>query len=105
MGQHAMSERQACRLLKISRAGYRYQAKTPDDSELREALLTLAVRKPRWGAKKMIDYFRNQGHSWNHKRIRRVYRELDLHLRVKPKKRLPSRDPQPLEVPVAANLS
>jgi putative transposase len=30
---------------------------------------------------------------------------MGLNLRVKPKKRLPVRDPQPLEVPETANLS
>ena len=43
--------------------------------------------------------------GWNHKRVRRVYRELGLHIRVKPKKRLPSRDAQPLEAPVQVNVS
>jgi putative transposase len=100
-----LSERQACQLLQISRSVYRYQAKQSTDAELREALLTLAARQPRWGAQKMIDYFENQGYGWNHKRVRRVYRELGLNLKVKPKKRLPVRDHQPLEVPSRANVS
>ena len=58
---HSLSERQACALLQMSRTGYRYKAKTPDDGVLREALLTLAVRQPRWGVKKMSAYFKNQG--------------------------------------------
>ncbi len=102
---HSLSERQACALLQMSRTGYRYKAKTPDDGVLREALLTLAVRQPRWGVKKMSAYFKNQGKPWNHKRVRRVYRELGLHIRVKPKKRLPSRDAQPLEAPLQVNVS
>ena len=103
--QHKMSERQACRLLQISRPGFRYQAKKVDDAVLQAALLELAARQPRWGAQKMVDYFKNQGKTWNHKRVRRVYRELGLNLRVKPKKRLPSRKPRPLEAPAAANVS
>jgi len=46
---------------------------------------------------------RNQGHVWNHKRIRRVYREMALHLQRKPKKRLPSRTAQTLAVPARSN--
>lgn len=68
--QHDLSERQACSLLKMSRSVYRYQAQTLDDTELQEALWTLAARKPRWGVQKMSDYFKNQGYPWNHKRIR-----------------------------------
>jgi putative transposase len=51
----------------------------------------------------MTDYLRNQGHGWNHKRIRRVYRALALHLQRKPKKRFPARVAQPLVVPEEAN--
>ncbi len=102
---HQMSERQACTLLNLSRSVYRYQARPSDDEELREQLLSLASRKPRWGFQKMFAYLKNQGHSWNHKRVRRVYRALGLNLRVKPKKRLPMRDPQPLVAPAEANIS
>ena len=51
----------------------------------------------------MSDYLRNQGYGWNHKRIRRVYRALALHLQRKPKKRLPARTAQPLVVPEQAD--
>ncbi len=51
----------------------------------------------------MTDYLRNQGKPWNHKRIRRVYRTLALHLKRKPKKRLPARTAQALAVPGRAN--
>jgi len=92
-------------MMKISRTVYRYQAVKPDDSEMIEQLLLIAEHKPRWGFKKMYQYLRNQGHRWNHKRVRRVYCELGLNLRVKPKKRLPSREPKPLVQPEAANIS
>ena len=101
---HQMSERQACALLDLSRSLYRYQAKPSDDEELSEQLLSLASRKPRWGFQKMFAYLRNQGRSWNHKRVRRVYRVLGLNIRVKPKKRLPVRDPLPLIAPAEANI-
>lgn len=103
--EHKMSERKACQLLTISRSAYRYQAIKKDDSEIAEQLQGIAEKKPRWGFKKMYHYLRNQGYEWNHKRVRRVYRELGLNLRIKPKKRFPVRQPQPLEQPEAANLS
>jgi len=103
--EHGLSERQACRMLKLSRSAYRYQAKKPDDKEIKQMLLEIAARKPRWGIRKMVDYLKNQGYIWNHKRFRRVYCELGLNLRIKPKKRLPSRTPQPLVQPEKANQS
>jgi len=103
--EHGLSERQACQMLKLSRSAYRYQAKQPDDEEIRSMLLKLAARKSRWGFRKMFDHLKNHGYTWNHKRIRRVYCELGLNLRVKPKKRLPARTPQPLIQPERANRS
>ena len=92
-------------MLNISRTAYRYQSKKPADAEIRQQLQILAERKPRWGFGKMRDYLRNQGYGWNHKRIRRVYREMKLNLRVKPKRRLPTRDPKPLVQPDQVNES
>jgi len=95
----------ACRVAGISRSGYRYQAQKTDDQEISAQLQQLAARHPRWGCRKMCAFLKNQGYAWNHKRIRRVYREMQLHLRVKPKKRLPRRTPQALVVPEAPNQS
>jgi putative transposase len=47
----------------------------------------------------MVDYLKNQGHSWNHKRIHRIYRAIGLNLHRKPKKRLAPRTAQTLVVP------
>ncbi|WP_119072106.1 DDE-type integrase/transposase/recombinase [Aggregatilinea lenta] len=57
----------------------------------------------RWGFDKMMDWLRGHGFEWNHKRVYRVYREMGLNRRIKPKKRLPTRHPQPLAQPTAAN--
>lgn len=102
---YGFSERRACRLLNLSRSVYRYQAQKTDDAVLEHALREVTCRYPRWGLGKVVAYFKQQGHAWNHKRIHRVYRHLALNLRVKPKKRLPARAPRPLAAPVAANQS
>jgi len=41
--------------------------------------------------------------TWNHKRIYRIYKELELNLRIKPRKRLVRDKPETLTVPLAMN--
>jgi putative transposase len=105
MDEHGLSERQACRAVHLNRCTYRYRAKKTDDLEIEQELQHLAESQPRWGCRKMTDYLRNQGHRWNHKRIRRVYRNLALHLHKKPKKRLAARTALALKVPAQSDLT
>jgi putative transposase len=100
-----VSQRRACRLLNVSRSVYRYQAKITDQDQIVRELRQLAERHRSWGYGKMIDYLKNQGHGWNHKRIYRMYCELALNLRRKPKKRWPARSAQVLAQPAQANQS
>jgi len=99
MAEHELSERQACRAVNLNRCSYRYQARKTDDREIVRELQQLAKSQPRWGCRKMTDYLRNQGHRWNHKRIRRIYRGLALNLHRKPKKRLVARTALTLAAP------
>jgi putative transposase len=46
---------------------------------------------------------RRKGFGWNNKRVYRVYCELNLNLRKRPKKRLPSREKLPLVQPAYIN--
>ena len=53
----------------------------------------------------MTGHLRNvQGHAWNHKRVYRICRELELNLRIKPRRRLKRDKPEELAVPDAPNL-
>lgn len=103
-GEHGLSIRKACTALTLSRSVYAYQPRPRDDSPIIEALTSLADKYPRYGFAKMFQMIRRQGHAWNHKRVYRVYCALNLNLRRKGKKRLPSRNPQPLAVPDLANI-
>jgi len=100
---HKTSERRACRLAAFSRSGYRYVRKTSNDGEIKGKLAQIAEDHHRWGFKKMAAYLRKRGNRWNHKKVYRIYCEMGLNIRVKPKKRLPTRDPKPLIQPEAAN--
>lgn len=101
--EHGLSIRRACGAVGLSRSVYRYQAKPRDDGPIVEQLVTLAERYPRYGFGKLFQVIRREGHKWNHKRVYRVYCSLKMNLRRKGKKRLPSRNPQPLAVPDYAN--
>jgi putative transposase len=87
----------------LNRCTYRYQARKTDDRQIVEELHQLAESQPRWGCRKMTDYLRNHGHRWNHKRIRRAYRDLALNLHRKPKKRLAARTALALVVPAQSD--
>ena len=66
--------------------------------------LKLTETHKRWGFGLCYFYLRNvKKFEWNHKRIYRIYRELELNLRIRPKRRLKREKPDALSVPVAPN--
>ena len=101
--QYDLSERRTCRIIPISRTVLRYQPKPRCDEAIINALKTVSEAHPRWGFGKLYHYLRNQGHSWNHKRVYRVYCAMKLNLRVTRRKRLPKRFPSELAEPSAPN--
>jgi putative transposase len=50
-----------------------------------------------------LDLRNVKGFGWNHKRVYRIYRELELNLRIRPRKRLLREAPVPLRIPAAKN--
>ena len=95
--EHRLSKRRAATCCSISSGCYRYRSRRKPDDEVIDVLMRLAASRPRWGFGLMFDWTRLHDHKWNHKRVYRVYKELELNLRIKPKKRLPARDPVPLD--------
>jgi len=89
----------------VSQTCYRYQAKIcSDNSFIADWLVRLTHNQPNWGFGLCYLYLRNvKGFKWNHKRVYRIYRELELNLRIKPKKRLIREKPEPLSVPTSIN--
>ena len=102
---HDMSIKLACATFSISEACYRYKSRLGDDNRLiSEWLMRLTSAHRNWGFGLCFLHLRNvKGYSWNHKRVYRLYRELELNLRIKPKKRIVREKPKPLHVPEAMN--
>jgi putative transposase len=105
MAAHQVSVNRACRLLGISRSVYHYKLKLSDDDQIRQTLGELADKHRRYGFGLMFQKVRQRGHGWNHKRVYRVYCEMRLNLRRKPKKRLPCRNKVALVSPSKMNVS
>lgn len=103
--QRGLSIRAACQAFRISQACYRYEARRDtEDEEIARWLLRLTDNHSTWGFGLCFLYLRNvQGFAWNHKGVYRMYRELELNLRIKPRKRLVREKPEPLSVPQAIN--
>jgi putative transposase len=100
-----LSIRQVCQAFSVSESCYRYERKLSDENMLiAELLLDLTQSQRNWGFGLCYLYLRNvKGYGWNHKRVYRIYRELELNLRIKPRKRLKRDKPEVLTVPEAIN--
>ena len=110
MAKHVVTARQvsmrlACDIFSISETCYRYEAKrSAENEEIANWLIRLTDNQRSWGFGLCYLYLRNvKGFVWNHKRIYRIYRELELNLRIKPRRRLQREKPEPLIVPEVIN--
>ena len=105
VAQSGVSIALACRTFEISGTCYRYSPVLSDENEeISDWFERLTANKRSWGFGLCFLYLRNvQGYSWNHKRVYRIYCELELNLRIKPKKRLKRDKPEPLAVPEVPN--
>jgi putative transposase len=81
VANHEMSERRACRVIGCCRMTMRYEVVRQDDPVLRERLKELAKVRRRFGYRRLHVFLRREGHAVNHKRLFRIYREEQLHVR------------------------
>lgn len=105
VARDGLSVRLACQVFGISETCYRYQARLDsENAEVADWLLRLTQTHRRWGFGLCFMYLRNvKGYRWNHKRVYRIYRELELNLRIKPRRRIRREYPGVLDVPTAEN--
>ena len=97
----------ACRTFGVSETCYRYGPKLQaENEEIADLLTGLTDARKTWGFGLCFLHLRNvKGHPWNHKRVYRIYCELELNLRIKPRKRLKRDKPDALAVPEAPNMT
>ena len=102
-----LSIEKVCTLFGISQTCYRYQPKLISENQvIADWLIRLTTPYRNWGFTLCFLYLRNvKGYGWNHKRVYRIYRDLELNLRIKPKKRLIREKLEALSVPLKANES
>jgi putative transposase len=93
----------ACDVLSISATCFGYQAQLSDENAvIADWLLRLTTTHKRWGFGLCFMFLRNsKGFHWNHKRVYRIYRDLELNLRIKLRKRIKRDKPEALSVPSA----
>ena len=103
--RHGISIRFACQCLGISLSYYYYQAKLSTANEvIADWLLRLTTAHKRWGFGLCCFHLRKvRGFAWHHKRVYRIDCELELNLRIKPKRRSKRDKPDALSVPVEKN--
>jgi len=105
VSNRGVSIRLACEAVGISETCFRYQSRLQtENEEIADWLIRLTDNNRNWGFGLCFLYLRNvKGFGWNHKRVYRIYRELELNLRIKPKKRLIREKPEVLAVPDTLN--
>lgn len=104
ISEFGLSERQACKQINLPRSTNNYNKRIKPDEPIIEGLTTLVEKHPSIGFWMSFYRLRMQGHTWNHKRVYRVYTAMKLNIRRRrAKKRLPARVKQQLFQPTQKN--
>ena len=84
---YKVSERRACRVLKVCRATVQYRSVKTDDPVLRMRIKEIAATRIRYGYPRVHVLLRREGWRVNRKRVYRIYREEGLSMRHKTPRR------------------
>ena len=110
MAKEAVADKKApislvCVAFGISESCYRYKGKLGgENDEIADWLIRLTANHRTWGFGLCFLYLRNvKRYGWNHKRVYRIYRALELNLRIRPKRRMVREKPDALAVPGTLN--
>jgi len=100
-----ISIKSACKIFGVSETCYRYKRKlSSEDDIIAGWLMRIVGVQKNWGFGLCFLYLCNiKGFGWNHKRVYRIYKELALNMRIKPKRRVIREKPEKLIVPKTIN--
>jgi len=95
---YPVSDRRACRLVRLARSRWQHRSARPSDAPLADALKAKAEQRPRWGYRRLAVLLRRDGWPVNLKRVLRVYRAAGLRLRKRRRRKQVStpRVPRPV---------
>ena len=85
--QYEVSERRACRAVKVPRSTVRYCTRRIDDGKLRSRLREIALKRRRFGSPRITVMLRREGFKVNHKRVERIYAMEGLQVKKRKKRR------------------
>lgn len=98
-----LSQRRASSLIAISRNTLRYEPKPDKDAEVRQRMKEIAEQRRRFGCRRLHVMLKREGLVRNHKRTERLYKEENLALRIRRRKKLASQGRIEIEKPTRPN--
>ena len=103
MTTQGLSERRALAAAGMSASALRYSPRPDRNVALRQKIIDLAHRHRRYGVGMIHLKLGQAGEKVNYKRVERLYREAQLQVRRRKRKKVPIGQRQPLERPTQAN--
>ena len=86
--KYGISQRRACRAIRQHRSTQRYEVKKlPDEDKLTSLIINLVAQYGRYGTPRITAMLRREGFKVNHKRVERIWRQQELKVAKKQKKR------------------
>jgi putative transposase len=103
MRTRRLTERRNVAIAGMSASSLRYQLRPDRNVALRARIVALAQRYRRYGVSMIHLKLQQAGAGVNYKRVERLYRLEQLHIRRRRRKKIPVSERQPLIRPGAAN--
>jgi putative transposase len=95
--------KRACGLIQLARSSYYYRGHPRDNRALTQRLKELAAVRVRYGYRRLTILLQREGWSVNAKRVYRIYREENLAVRTKSRKKRASHACVPLTIATRQN--